>query len=99
MSPLRELVPQLIVVVDLAVQDEDRPAVLAHEGLRSPLGIDDGEAAVGESGAVAEVHAVVVWPPVMQCLSHAVEDGVGIEWAGAEAQESGYAAHGITTGR
>src|SRR5204862_2942629 len=90
------LLPALVVVVDLAVQDEHRLPVVAHEGLRASFEIHDGETHVAEADSVAAIDPLAVGPAMGERAVHPAEDGLGIGSVRAEAAEAGYAAHGIT---
>ena len=56
-----QLLAQLEVVIDLAVEDQDRVAVLADHGLMAGgRKIDDGEPAESERGVVVGINAPIV---------------------------------------
>jgi hypothetical protein len=68
-----ELAPQLFVVVDLAVQDEDRAPVLGVERLIAVRQVDDGEAPDREPRATVEVESRRVRAAVVQGRAHRVQ--------------------------
>ena len=55
-----QLLAQLGVVVDLAVEDDDDGAVLVGHRLRAAGDVEDREPPVAEADAVADVEAVAV---------------------------------------
>src|SRR5215813_5492430 len=55
-----ELLAEFEIVVDLAVEDDPRAAVLIVNGLLAALQIDDGEAAHGHADRTIYVAAVLV---------------------------------------
>ena len=62
---------ELLVVVDLAVVDDDDRAVLVVEGLLTGREIDDREPAVTERDTRLEVQAVAIGPAVGDRVVHA----------------------------
>ena len=70
----RQLGPQLEVVVDLAVVDDEHRAVFIPEGLRPTGHVDDAEAHVCQADARAGVAPAAVRTPMAQRARHAVQD-------------------------
>ncbi len=59
-----EAVAQVLVVVDLAVDRQDRALERVDQGLGAMLHVHDGEALVDQDGVVIAVDAAPVRPPV-----------------------------------
>ena len=68
-APL-EIAPQLLVVVDLAVEDDPDRAVLVRDRLVAAVEIDDAEAAHAERDAVADVHTLIVGAAMRHGAAH-----------------------------
>jgi len=66
-----QLLAQLEIVVDLAVEDDPRAAVLVVNRLRSAFEIDDREAAHSEADRAVDVKAVVVGTAMPDRVAHA----------------------------
>ena len=66
---------QLAVVVDLAVEDHDRLAVLAEDRLVAGGQVDDAQALDAEPDAGVAVDAPGVGPPVLDGLAHGLHRG------------------------
>jgi hypothetical protein len=62
-------------VVDLAVEDDRRGAVVARHRLATGDQIDDGQARHAEPGAVTHRHAAVIRTAVVERREHGVEHG------------------------
>src|SRR5262245_11747595 len=73
MAEAFELLAQLAVVVDLAVQDDPALAVLVRQGLMAGLEIDDREPAEPESEGAVQVDAVVVGAAMADARRHRFE--------------------------
>ena len=65
-----EVVPQLAVVVDLAVLDDDDRAVLVRDRLVAARQVDDREPAGGDADALVRVHALGVGAAMEERLRH-----------------------------
>jgi hypothetical protein len=65
-----ELSPQLRVVVDLAVLDDDAASVLVRDRLVAVLEVDDREAARREGDGAVDVLAVTVGAAVDEQVAH-----------------------------
>ena len=68
-APL-QVAPQLLVVVDLAVEDDPDGAVLVRDRLEAVAQIDDAEAAHADGDAVADVDALIVGTAVRHDAAH-----------------------------
>src|SRR5690606_17241392 len=68
-----ELVPERLVVVDGAVEDDPDRAVLIAERLVAALGVDDGEPAVGEANGAIDPLPVIVRTAVPERRGHSQE--------------------------
>ena len=68
-APL-QIAPQLLVVVDLAVEDDPDGAVLVRDRLEAVAQIDDAEAAHADGDAVADVDALIVGTAVRHDAAH-----------------------------
>jgi hypothetical protein len=75
MPELLQLLPQLDVVEDLAVEDEHVATVRAHHGLMPRGGeIQDGEAAEAERHRAVRVDTGIVRPAVDDRVAHRLDD-------------------------
>ena len=88
-----QLRDQLLVVVDLAVEDDDDRAVLVVERLLAGREVDDRQAAMTEPDARLEVHALAVRPAVRLRVVHALQQRAVEVAAAAGVEQSGDAAH------
>ena len=70
-----QLGDQFLVVVDLAVEDDDDRAVFVEQRLLAGGEVDDGQPAVAEAHAGLEVQAAFVRPAVRLRLVHALQHG------------------------
>ncbi len=64
-----ELVPELTVVVDLAVEYEVQPPVVERL-IRTGVEVDDREAPERQAGDSVCPDALIVGPPVSHCARH-----------------------------
>src|SRR5207244_13596032 len=88
-----QLLPQLDVVVDLAVEDDDKLAILrAHRLMTGGAQVQDGQSAKPEPHLLIEVQARVVRAPVRDAPGHLAQDG-GACLAPAETEPNGRTAH------
>src|SRR5205085_526446 len=70
MAQFFQLRPQFEIVVDLAVENDPRAAVLVVNRLRSAFEIDDCEAAHSETDGAVEVEAIVVGTTMTNRIAH-----------------------------
>lgn len=82
-NPPLEPLPQLPVVVDLAVRREDDVPVLADERLPPALGVDQREPREGHARLPGVVELHVVRPARPQRMGHVAENRVGRPREGA----------------
>src|SRR4051812_27072212 len=95
MSPDGELAPQVVVVVDLAVEDDHYPAILAVERLAAVFDVHDRESAHAERDVAPDVKPVAVRSSVDHRLSHRADRPLIRRAAGVE--NAGDPAHQPTT--
>ena len=69
-----ELIPELAVVVDLAVADDDHRAVLVPERLVAPLDVDDSEAGHTERDTVFREYPSRVGTAVVERFAHPLDE-------------------------
>src|ERR1700694_2577209 len=67
-APGLEIVAQILVVIDFAVEDDPNAFVFVADGLVAGLDIDDAEAAHGQSDILLYKKAVIVGPAVDDLL-------------------------------
>ena len=91
-SALLEVVPQLAVVVDLAVEDDPDRAVFVGHRLMPALEVDDAQPAHAERDAVSEIHALIVRAAVHDGRAHVADLVLGYRRA-VPADDSSNAAH------
>ena len=90
-APL-EVATELLVVVDLAVEDDPRGPVLIADRLIPRQEVDDAQPAHPETHAGSEVHALAIRPAMSERGAHGVD--VPFEnRAAVEIDDSGDAAH------
>ncbi len=65
-----EFLAEFEIVVDLAVEDDPRAAILIVDGLLAALQIDDGEASHRESDGTVDVKTVLVGTTMPDRLAH-----------------------------
>jgi hypothetical protein len=85
--------PQLAEIVDLAVQDDGEPTVVAHDRLLPRREIDDGEPAVGEPDGTVPERPLSVGPAVGEAAAHAAEQRFRFFAAGRPGEIARDAAH------
>jgi hypothetical protein len=68
-APL-EIAPQLLVVVDLAVEDDPDGPVFVRDRLGAVIEIDDAEAPHADRHAVADVHTLIVRASMRHDAAH-----------------------------
>ncbi len=73
-APLREVTPDLVEAVQLAVEDRDDVAGLVRRRLISRLEVDDPEPAMAENAPAERGDATRVGPPVDERRGHACDD-------------------------
>src|SRR5436189_4278817 len=95
-TELFELGAQLAIVVNLAVENNPRGAILIVNRLVAALEIDDRQATHCQTDALTKIEAVIVRPTVTNCAVHAGEK-VAINRRAIAAHNSGYPAHGVAT--
>src|SRR6266550_1095378 len=88
-----ELVAQLDIVVDLAVEDDDKLAILrGHRLMAGGTQVEDGETAKPEAHLVIEVQARVIRASVRDALRHSGE-GHRVRLSTGEAEHDDEATH------
>jgi hypothetical protein len=92
-----EVGPQILEVVDLAIEDDPHGAVFVRHRLVAAGEVDDrqapeAEAEAGAAAAVLDVHAGIIGSPVLQDVRHAAEN-FAVDRA-FEAENAGDATHG-----
>ncbi len=75
MTAGQQPLPQWLIVVDLAVQDDPERFVLVGNRLPSPREVDDGEAAETEPEARLDVDRGIVGATVRDCPRHGLDVG------------------------
>src|SRR5437867_1007163 len=94
MSPAAQLIPELHVVEDLAVEDEHGCPVGAGHGLVTGLRqIEDRQALETQADVALEEHALVIGPAVRERTRHSVHDLPSVQRA-CESANGHNAAHG-----
>src|SRR5947209_5162328 len=94
MAARGELVPKLLVVVDLAVEDDMHRAELVSQRLRAALEVDDGQPPHPERDVSVLPEALPVGSAVSHRSDHPAQDlGFG---ARAGGEDACYAAHSPT---
>src|SRR5262249_10273207 len=88
-----ELRNQFLIVVDLAVEDDDDGAVLVEERLLAGRDVDDREASMAERDARLEVLAVRVGSAMGLRVVHAPEDRPAQVTRAFRIDDSGYSTH------
>src|SRR3954451_9257230 len=76
MATVLEVIPELSVVVDLSVLDDDHGPVLVRDRLVSPLQVYDTQALDSEGYAGLEEGAARVRSPVLDRRTHALEESL-----------------------
>ncbi len=71
---LRELAPQLLEVVELAVEDGDDVAALVRHGLIAELGIDHLQPLVAENARAERVGRALVGAAMPDARAHRVDE-------------------------
>jgi hypothetical protein len=84
---------QRLVVIDLAVVDDDDRAVLVVKRLLSRGDVDDGEAPMTETDAGLDVHALAVGSPVRLRVVHALQQRTIDVPPNSSVEKAGDAAH------
>ncbi len=92
MAPGFQQVAKLLVVVDLAVEDDPHGSVFVRNRLVAVVQIDDAQTPHAQGNAVAEVNAFVVWSAVDHGAAHPA-DFVFEDWTPVPPNDSGYATH------
>jgi hypothetical protein len=69
-----EVSPQVVEVVDLAVEYDADRAVLVEDRLVPACDVDDGEAAHGEACVLVQVESLAIGPAVPKRRVHALKD-------------------------
>ena len=69
-SPCNQPTPELAIVVDLAVEDDDLRPIFVENRLSPASQIDDAEPAHPEAHGALQVDALVVWPPMRDRPAH-----------------------------
>ncbi len=78
MAARLELLPQIAVVVDLAVEDDPDAAVLVLHRLMAAGAVDDGQPAVTERGVRIGKHPAAVRAAVPEAIGHRIDRGANI---------------------
>jgi hypothetical protein len=65
-----QVVPQLAVVVDLAVEDDDDRSIFARDRLPSAFGVDDAQSPDSESDRPFDEHALVIRSAMRDRAAH-----------------------------
>ena len=89
-----QLGDQVLVVVDLAVEDDDHRAVFVEQRLLARGHVDDGQPPVAEAQPGLDVQAALVGPAVGLRRIHAAKDDVVDGALATGVEEAGDAAHG-----
>jgi hypothetical protein len=84
---------QVLVVVDLAVDRQRRPSIRPVQRLGAVLDVDDGQALVGQDGAVGRVDAAPVGPAVPLALRQRERGFAEPDRIGLELEDGENAAH------
>jgi hypothetical protein len=98
---LQQFLPELGEVVDLAVEDDAELAVHVLHGLAAAGKVDDGQAAVSQADGPFLPDAAAVGAAVSDDVGHGPDMGPGVLVQGlaVKTADTGYSAHGISTGR
>src|SRR5439155_25951656 len=93
-----QLVPQLDIIVDLAVVDQGEAAVFAaHRHVPQRAEVENAQALVGQRARTELPDAAVVRPAVVLDLGHRIqgEHVLGRHLVTIETVDAGYTAHGL----
>jgi hypothetical protein len=93
-TALDEILPQLEIVEDLAVEGHPNGAVLVTERLLTGTQVDDGQPAMSQADARLEMEALFIGPTMRQGSRHAL-DGIFVYRPSIPMPEPGYAAHAV----
>ena len=98
---LQQFLPEFGKVVDLAVEDDAELAVHVLHGLAAAGKVDDGQAAVPQADGPFLPDAAAVGAAVGDDVGHGPDMGPGVLVQGlaVKTADTGYSAHGISTGR
>ena len=88
----QEVLPQVPVVVNFAVEGQDFGAVLIQDGLAAAVQVDDGKPPEAHGDAVVHVIVGLVGAPVGDAVGHGADDGktVACEAVGGKAGKSAH---------
>jgi hypothetical protein len=81
-----------LVIVDFAVENQDRSGRFMDHGLVAPCQIYDGKPSVGQGAAAVLEQALMVRPSMGQGLGHGRKN-VALRRDSARIEKTGYAAH------
>ena len=90
---LRELLTQLLVVVNLTVDSQYHVLGLVGERLGTVLHVHDGETLVGQDGVVVRVKPAPVWSAVSQQSGHGHRTFAECLWIAFDIENACNAAH------
>jgi len=94
--PAQQVLAQLAVVVDLAVERHPYAFVFIGQGLLAPLHVDDAQTNVPQSGVLGGNQTLSVRPPMAHHVAHAADD-LGIYRFVIEVRDSTDATHACLT--
>src|SRR5260221_619346 len=92
-----QLAAKLLVVVDLAVEDDHHGAIFVGDRLLATLHVDDAQPAHAQAGVVAEPMAVVIRATVPDDVRHIAQQHACFLGAQTAIHKAGYSAHGSTS--
>ena len=73
MTKRAEFLPELDIVVDLAVEDDDHAAIFIRDRLPPTGNIDDAQPAHAECELAIDIHALIIRPAMADYTQHASE--------------------------
>ncbi|MCH7573439.1 MAG: hypothetical protein IH891_11055 [Planctomycetes bacterium] len=68
-----QFLPQLPVVIDLAIADQGDRAVLIEQRLPAPLQIDDRQAGVPQPALIDQMNITVIRAAMLKCFYHPLD--------------------------
>ena len=90
---LQQVLPELLIVVDLPVEHQHHGAVLIEDGLPPALQVDDGQPPESQGDVVVHIVVGVVRAPVDDSVGHLLDDPLAVDIRRIE--KAYKAAHGV----
>jgi hypothetical protein len=86
-----------LVIVDLAIEDDEDSVVFVKNGLLTPGKIYDCQPSHAERDAVICPDALLIWPPVTNDFAHGINEMFGALAGTLLVNETGYSTHFCVT--